>query len=328
MNSHKHSPAMYSSLIGGFFVCIAAIGFSAKAVLVKLAYAYNVDALSLLALRMVFSLPFFVLMLLFLPQGGNGSERLKLRLREYLHVVGLGLLGYYLASYLDFLGLQYISAGLERMILFLYPTLVVVLSAIFFRRRISIRESIALILSYAGIGAVFFQQIVLDHSGLQEQVWGIVLVFVSALSFALYLMGSGRMIARFGATRFTAWAMIAASIACLTQFAIERGGLSLTQIAPPVYRLALIMALISTVLPSWLLAHGLKRLGASRSALLGSIGPVSTCALAFFFLGETLDLLQATGFLLVLVGVLVASARSEVVESRALKTMASPTSTR
>jgi drug/metabolite transporter (DMT)-like permease len=326
MDSQKHSAAMYSSLIGGILVCIAAIGFSAKAVLIKLAYAHNVDAVSLLALRMGFSLPFFVLMLL-LPQGGADNDRVSLRLSEYLHVVGLGLLGYYLASYLDFLGLQYISAGLERMILFLYPTLVVILSAIFLRRRISFREGIALILSYIGIGAVFFQQIMLDRSGQPERILGIALVFVSALSYALYLMGSGRLIARFGATRFTAWAMITASIACLTQFAVE-SRLSLSQIAQPVYELALIMALVSTVLPSWMLAHGLKRIGASRSALLGSVGPISTCVLAYFVLGETLDWLQIVGFVLVLAGVIVASVKSGAVRSPAVNDDAATTRAR
>jgi len=326
MDGQKHSAAMYSSLIGGIFVCVAAIGFSAKAVLVKLAYGYSVDAVSLLALRMAFSLPFFVLML-FLPQGDCDNGGGRLRFSEYLYVVGLGLLGYYLASYLDFLGLQYISAGLERMILFLYPTLVVILSAVFLSRRISFREGIALFLSYIGIGAVFFQQVMLDRSGQPERVLGIALVFVSALSYALYLMGSGRLIARFGATRFTAWAMITASIACLTQFAVE-GRLSLSQIAQPVYELALIMALISTVLPSWMLAHGLKRIGASRSALLGSVGPISTCVLAYFLLGETLDWLQIVGFVLVLAGVLVASAKPGAVRSPAINDNASTPSTR
>jgi len=305
MSNPKHPRiAISSSLTGGFFVSLAAIGFSVKAVLVKLAYGYNVDAVSLLALRMAFSLPFFVLML-FTAQSGGG----KARLGEYLHMVGLGLLGYYLASYLDFIGLQYISAGLERMILFLYPTLVIVLSAIFLRRRISGRESVALVLSYIGIGAVFYQQIALDMAMQQERILGIVLVFVSAVSYAVYLMGSGRLIARFGATRFTAWAMITASIASLAQFAFDKGA-GLPGFAAPVYGLALIMALVSTVFPSWLLAQGLKRIGASRSAMLGSIGPVSTCILAYFILDETLDLLQIAGFLLVLAGVLVVSVKS------------------
>jgi drug/metabolite transporter (DMT)-like permease len=211
MNIQKHS-IIISSLTGGIFVCLSAIGFSAKAILVKLAYAYDVDTVSLLALRMGFSLPFFVLML-FLPQGRSDIGGSKLRIGDYLHVAALGLLGYYLASYLDFLGLQYISAGLERMILFLYPTLVIVLSAVFLKRRISFRERVALVLSYIGIGAVFYQQVMLDGSGQRERVLGIALVFASAVSYAVYLMGSGRVIARFGATRFTAWAMITASIA-------------------------------------------------------------------------------------------------------------------
>ncbi|QFY42828.1 DMT family transporter [Candidatus Methylospira mobilis] len=311
-NQQQQGAALCSSLAGGIFVCLAAIGFSVKAVLVKLAYDYDVDAVSLLALRMAFSLPFFVLML-FAPQSGGGGD--KPRFGEYLHMFGLGLLGYYLASYLDFLGLQYISAGLERMILFLYPTLVIVLSAIFLRRRISGREGVALILSYIGIGAVFFQQIVLDYSMQQERILGVVLVFISAVSYAVYLMGSGRLIVRFGATRFTAWAMITASIASLAQFAFDKEP-GLPGFAAPVYGLALIMALVSTVFPSWLLAHGLKRIGASRSAMLGSIGPVSTCILAYFILDETLDLLQIAGFLLVLAGVLVVSVKSSASNPR------------
>jgi drug/metabolite transporter (DMT)-like permease len=283
-------------------VILAALGFSAKAILVKLAYRYSVDAVTLLALRMAFSLPFFLALALW---DARRPAAVKASKRDGLALLGLGLLGYYLASLLDFLGLEYISAGLERLVLFLYPTLVLLISAAVSRRRVNGKEAAALALSYGGIALVVAREATLPAG---EWLTGAALVFGSALAYAVYLVGSHGLIARFGATRFTAYGMSAACAACLAQFASTHP-LSALQVAPPVYLLSLAMALFCTVLPSWLLAQGIQRVGARRAALIGSLGPVATLALAYLFLGEVMGWEQLLGSALVLIGVVAVSLR-------------------
>lgn len=287
-----------AALAGSLFAALAAFGFSAKAILVKLAYLHPVDAVTLLALRMAFALPFFLLMAAWgrKPAGGLAPA-------DAAAVAGLGLLGYYLASFLDFWGLEFISAGLERLILFLYPTLVVVFSAWFLRRPVRRPEVFALALSYLGIGLVFFQQLSLGQPGFLA---GAGLVFGSTVAYSAYLLGSHGLIAKLGARRFTAYAMSAACFACLLQFTLTHP-LSALSLPRPVYGLALLMAVFSTVLPSLLLSMGIQRIGASRTALIGSLGPVATIALAYVFLGEVMGPLQWLGSLLVLAGVLAVS---------------------
>lgn len=282
------------------FALIAAIGFSAKAVMVKLAYLDAVDPVTLLALRMAFSLPFFLVVAA--KQNGN-RHALALSAKDKLAVVGLGLVGYYLASYLDFLGLQYISAGLERLILFLYPTMVVLISALVFRHRVGRTVILALGLSYAGIALVFLHDMhVMQH----DAPLGSILVFGSALAYAVYLVGAGHTIARIGATRFTAYVMTVASAACLLQFAATHAVTSLV-LPVRVYGLSIAMALFSTVLPAFLLAAAMRRIGSMHTSMIGSIGPVSTILLAYVFLGERMSPEQIAGSILVLIGVLMIS---------------------
>ncbi len=292
-------------IVGIIFAFVAAIGFSAKAIMVKLAYIDAVDAITLLALRMAFSLPFFLIV----AAMANLNKRSQaLTARDKLAVVGLGLIGYYLASYLDFLGLQYISAGLERLILFLYPTMVVLISALIFKHRIGRTALFALLISYAGIVLVFLHDLqVLQHDALS----GSVLVFASALAYAVYLVGAGHTIARIGATRFTAYVMTVACVACLMQFAVTH---SVADLNLPfrVYGLSIAMAVFSTVLPAFLLAAAMRRIGSMHTSMIGSIGPVSTIYLAYVFLGERLSLVQITGSILVLVGVLMISLKKRV----------------
>ena len=292
-------------IAGIIFAFVAAIGFSAKAIMVKLAYIDAVDAITLLALRMAFSLPFFLIV----AAMANWNKRSQaLTAKDKIAVVGLGLIGYYLASYLDFLGLQYISAGLERLILFLYPTMVVLISALIFKHRIGRTAMFALLISYAGIALVFLHDMhVLQHDALS----GSVLVFVSALAYAVYLVGAGHTIARIGATRFTAYVMTVACVACLMQFAVTH---SVTDLNLPsrVYGLSIAMAVFSTVLPAFLLAASMRRIGSMHTSMIGSIGPVSTIFLAYIFLGERLSLVQITGSILVLAGVLMISLKKRV----------------
>ena len=288
-----------ASVTGSLFVALAAFGFSAKAILVKLAYLHQVDAVTLLAMRMAFALPFFLLMGLW----KSVPNRNKISWVDATAVAGLGLLGYYLASFLDFWGLQFISAGLERLILFLYPTFVVIFSFLFLGRPIKGKEIMALILSYLGIALVFHQQIAI---GQPDMMLGVSLVSGSTVAYAVYLMGSHRVINKLGPRRFTAYGMTIACTACLAQFALTHPITALRAPAP-VYALALGMAVFSTVMPSLLLSMGIQRVGASQASLISSIGPVATIALAYAVLGEVMGTEQLLGSALVLTGVLVVS---------------------
>lgn len=275
----------------------ATLGFSAKAIFVKLAYRYQVDAVTLLTLRMVFSLPFFLLLALWSLRNRNQA---RLSLSDWRAVIVLGLLGYYISSLLDFWGLQYISASLERLVIFLYPTLTVLLTALFLGKALTRRTLIALLISYAGIGLVFMHELL---SGVHASVLGMSLVFASVVSYAIYLVWSGEVIARVGALRFTAYAM---TISCL---AVLLHAVATTSAAPlhqpsEVYALALGMAIFSTVLPALLLAYAMRYMGADQAALIGSSGPVATIFLANIFLGEALNGWQWIGSALVLGGVL------------------------
>lgn len=295
-STHHHQ-----ATLGMALAALAAIGFSTKAILVKLAYASPVDAITLLALRMAFSVPFFIAAALW----SRSSHATPLAQRDWMAVLALGLIGYYLSSLLDFSGLQYISAGLERLILFLYPTMVVLLSAAIFKRPIGRREILALILSYAGIALVFMH----DANGNQTGIaWGAGLVFASTLTYAVYLVGAGHFIARIGATRFTAYAMMVASAATLLQFALTHP-VSALVLPTRVYGLSFAMAIFSTVLPVFMLSAGIRLIGSGHTALVGSVGPVATIYMAHLMLGEAVSGQQLVGSVLVLAGVLAISVK-------------------
>lgn len=290
------------ALFGAVFAALAAIGFSAKAILVKLAYASTVDAVTLLAIRMAFSVPFFVAIAWW---SSRNVDAQPLARQDWFAVMALGLIGYYLSSLLDFSGLQYISAGLERLILFLYPTMVVLLSAALYKRRVRGGEILALVLSYAGIALVFVHDVRVAQEGI---ALGAALVFASTLTYSVYLIGAGHTIARIGAIRFTAYAMVIASIATFLQFALTHSVTALI-LPPQVYLLGFIMAIVSTVLPVFMLSSAIRLIGSGHTALIGSIGPVSTLFLANLMLGESLSSLQLSGAALVMAGVLSMSLR-------------------
>jgi drug/metabolite transporter (DMT)-like permease len=282
--------------LGVFFALLAAVGFSGKAILVKLAYQHGVDSVTLLALRMGFALPFFVAIAVWV----NRQNRLALTPHDRYLIVGLGFVGYYLSSLLDFLGLQYISAGLERLILFLYPTMTVVLSALLEKRAIGRRTLAAMALCYVGIALVFAHDM---DTQARNLLLGASLVFASTLSYSVYLVGAGHAIARMGALRFTAYTSAVASGMTLLQFVVMRP-LTALDLPMQVYALSLAMAIFSTVLPVFLLSLAIRQIGAGRTALLGSIGPIATIYMAYLFLHETISLLQIMGSALVLAGVL------------------------
>ncbi|MGQ0578609.1 MAG: DMT family transporter [Betaproteobacteria bacterium] len=292
------------SVAGTICILLAAIAFSAKAVIVKLAYAFAVDAATLLALRMLFSAPFFVLMALW---SGRGAAAESLTRKDWLAVALLGFIGYYLASYLDFLGLQYITAGLERLILFLYPTIVVLLSAWLLKKPIRRHHFAALALSYGGIALVFTENLQFGAHSIEIALGG-ALVFASGVVYSFYLIGAGEVIGKLGAARFTSYAMLVACAVAMLQFLAAH---DLTKLALPrqVYWLALLMAVVSTVIPAWLMSEGIRRTGASHAAMVGSIGPVATIFLGYRVLNEPISAIQLIGAALVLAGVMLVSVR-------------------
>ncbi|MDP1774973.1 MAG: DMT family transporter [Methylobacter sp.] len=294
------------AIFGYLFVLLGAFGFSAKAVLVKLAYSYShqLDAITLMVLRMAISLPFFLAVALWSANDGATEDAQRLNKQDWLMIFGLGLLGYYIASFLDFAGLQYISAGLERLIIFLYPTFVVLFTAALQRRSINRYQAVALALSYAGMMLVFVDNMEgMASSGL---LLGSALVLASAIAFAFFLMGSGMMVKRIGSTRFTAYSMTVACLATGLHFVIQHG-VKLLDLPANVYWLALIMAIFSTVLPAFFMNAGIRRIGAGSASIISSTGPIGTLALAFLLLGETLTIAQLAGTALVLIGVYVVS---------------------
>lgn len=288
-------------VIGAGLVFAAAIVFSAKAIFVKLAYRYHVDPVTLLALRMLIALPFFLVAAAWSRRGDAPS----LDRRQWGIVIFLGVIGYYLASLFDFLGLQYVSAGLERLVLFLYPTLVVLIGVVRFRRPISRSELAALLLSYGGIVFVFLHDLRVEGA---DVPLGAALVFGSALAYAIYLVGVGEVAHRIGTLRFTAYALTVSCAAVVTQFLLTHSPRALVQ-PQPVYALAAAMAIVSTVMPAFLLTAGIRRVGARTASMISAVGPVSTLVLAAIFLQEPLSAVQIFGAALVLIGVITVSAQ-------------------
>ncbi len=297
-------PPVALDRVGLLCAVLAAVGFSGKAILVKLAYRYGVDAETLLALRLAFSLPFFVAL------GWIGARRASSRLtrRDGVWLFGLGFLGYYLASYLDFLGLRYISAALERLILFVYPTLVVLLSALWLGQPLTRRTLGALALCYAGIALAVAHDLHLAGTA-RDLALGSALVFGSALSYALYLLGNGLVVSRLGVLRVTAFASIVAGLLAIGQFLLLRPVAVLLRQPWPVYALALAMTLFSTVLPVWGVSEAIRRLGPGPVALTGNLGPIVTLLLAWLLLDEALGVAQLAGAALVIAGVTVMARR-------------------
>jgi drug/metabolite transporter (DMT)-like permease len=286
-----------SLLLGPIIVLLAATGFSAKAILVKLAYVYHVKAVPLLTLRMLLSLPFFLGMAWWSWRIGPSTP---LSRRECILVCIMGLAGYYLASLFDFLGLQYISAGLERLILFLYPTFVVMISAVFFGRSITKQDVFALLLSYAGIALVFWHD--LKISSKEGVVLGSLLVLASGISYAIYMVGSGALVHKLGSIRYTAYASIVSCLAVILQFMVTHDTGELAQ-PLPVYGYSMAMAVFSTVLPVLLMSEGIRRIGSSSASMIGTVGPILTIVMGYAFLNEPITLTQMAGALLVLGGV-------------------------
>lgn len=295
-----NSPNRKEYIIGALLVLGGAIFFSTKAVFIKLAYQYGIDSVSLLTLRMVFSFPFFITIGIWSTRK-NSTQTYQMTSTDWLWTIILGLTGYYVASLLDFLGLQYVTASFERIILYLYPTLVLLISFFLFRFKIKRIHILAIALTYVGVGIAFYENLKIEDS--TDVIRGSLLVFAAALAYASYLVGSGRFLPKIGTSRYNSISM---SAACLGIF-IHNGfvnGLNLFDFATPVYYLAIAMALVGTVIPSFLMAEGIRIVGSANASIIGSIGPISTIAMAYLFLQERLGWLQWIGTLFVIAGVL------------------------
>jgi drug/metabolite transporter (DMT)-like permease len=270
------------------------VAFSGKAIIVKLAYRYGVDAVTLIMYRMLFSLPLFVGLAWWAGRGKPPLTR-----RDMLAVAGLGFSGYYLSSFLDFAGLKYISASLERLILYLNPTLVLAIGVFLFGRRVNRAQLVALAVSYGGVFCVFGRELSLQGANVPL---GASLVFVSTVSYAVYLAFSGEEVKRLGALRLTGLATSVACLICIAQFLLLRP-LSAMAVAPQVIWLSILNATACTFVPVLLVMMAIERIGASLAAQTGTIGPLSTILMAVLILGEPFTIWVAVGTVLVLAGI-------------------------
>jgi drug/metabolite transporter (DMT)-like permease len=284
-----------AAYLGGLAIAIGgAVLFSTKAVVAKLLYRYHIDAVTVIAFRMLFSLPVFAAIALWkmrteAPLGRADAWRL----------VGLGLVGYYLSSFLDFLGLQYITVGLERLILFLTPSFVLLASALWLKQRIGRQQWLSLLTAYGGIVLVFFHDL---SGGGSNVALGSLLVLGSAVAYALYLLGSGEMVKRLGSLRLVSYAMCVSSAACIGQFFLLRPAALLVQ-PLPVYGLSLVNGIVCTVMPVFMTMAAVQRIGAGAASQAGMIGPVSTLFLGAVILSEPVTSWQLAGTALVLAGI-------------------------
>ena len=283
-----------SALPGLLLAAVGAIAFSGKAIIVKLAYRHGVDAVTLIMYRMLFALPMFLLLAWWAGRGKQALAR-----RDWIAVLGLGFCGYYLASFLDFIGLQYVSASLERLILYLSPTLVLALGMVLFKRSASRRQLLALAVSYCGVLLVFGHEVSLAGT---HVALGAALVFGSTVSYAVYLVYCGEEVKRLGAMRLTGLATSVACLLCIAQFFLLRPVAAMV-VAPQVIWLSVLNATLCTFVPVLLVMMAIERIGATLSAQTGMIGPLSTIMMGVLILGEPFTAWVAAGTALVLAGI-------------------------
>lgn len=296
-DTHSRAPYLTGLALAG----LGAVFFSAKAVVAKLLYRHGIDAVTLIALRMLLSLPFFLLV-----AGCTWRDAPRLSLRDFARVSALGFIGYYGSSMLDFLGLQTITAGLERLILFLTPSFVLLLGIFVFKRRVIARQWISMAFAYAGIVLVFRHDVSLGGDGV---VLGAGCVFAAALLYGVYLLYSGELVQRVGSLRLVSIAMSVSAFASIGQYALLRPLSALVDQTAAVWSLSLLLATLCTVLPVFLTMLGVARVGAGDAAQAQMIGPVSTLFLAWWVLGEPLTALQLAGTALVMAGIWLLSTR-------------------
>jgi drug/metabolite transporter (DMT)-like permease len=289
------------ALLAGLAIAIGgAVLFSTKAIVAKLLYRYQLDAVTVIAFRMLFSVPVFAAIALW-----QMRTQPALSVADRWRLVFLGLIGYYVSSMLDFLGLQYISVGLERLILFLTPTFVLLFTSLFLKRHISKVEWLALAISYCGIVLVFWHDL---HTGMKAVVLGSALVLGSAVAYAIYLLQSGELVRRIGSVRLVSYAMCVASAACIGQYFLLRPAAGLIQ-PSAVYWYSLINGVFCTILPVFMTMYAVQRIGAATASQAGMVGPVSTLFLGALVLDEPITAIQLGGTALVMAGIYMLSTK-------------------
>jgi drug/metabolite transporter (DMT)-like permease len=289
---------------GLLLASLGAVAFSGKAIIVKLAYRHGVDAVTLIMYRMLFALPFFLGLAWWASRARGGVQVAPLTRKDVLGIVWLGVTGYYLASFLDFAGLQYISASLERLVLYLNPTLVLLLGWVLYRRRIGRRQALGMAISYCGVLLVFGHEVTLQGS---DVALGALLVFLSAVSYAVYLSYSGEMVQRLGSMRLVGLATSVACALCIVQFVIFRSLDVALAVAPQVIWLSLLNATLCTVVPVMMVMMAIERIGSGLAAQVGMVGPMSTILMGAVVLGEPFTVWVVAGTVSVLAGVFVCS---------------------
>lgn len=289
----------------GVLVAILAIFlFSSKAIIVKLLYQLETPTVHILLLRMLFALPFYVAEVLI----NKNKSNQKIEKKHYLWLLLFGAMGYYAASIMDFYGLKYITASLERVILFVYPTIVVLLSAFFLKTKITNKQIIAILVAYLGVFLTFSSELQIHKN---NDLWmGALFIFGSAFTYACYLVGSSWLIPKFGTVRFTSLAMIVAAVAVIIHYLLT-DRYTFVNYTFEVYIYALVMAFFCTVLPSYMVSYAIKKLGASKFSIISSIGPVFTIFLAIITLGEHLTIVQSIGVVVVILAVRIVSKKDK-----------------
>jgi drug/metabolite transporter (DMT)-like permease len=282
---------------------LGAIAFSGKAIIVKLAYRYGVDAVTLIMYRMLFALPLFAALAWWATYRRAAGRAPALTRRDWLGVLGLGFCGYYLSSFLDFAGLKYVTASLERLILYLNPTLVLMLGWLFYRKRVALIQVAAMAISYCGVLVVFSHEIKLQG---KDVLLGALLVFASAVSYAVYLVYSGELVRRLGASRLVGLATMVACLCCIVQFLLVRP-LSAALVVPQVIWLSILNATLCTAVPVLIVMMAIERIGAALAAQAGMIGPMSTIVMGVLILGEPFNVWIVVGTALVMGGVFLVS---------------------
>jgi drug/metabolite transporter (DMT)-like permease len=296
-------PSPDKNILPGLALAIGgAITFSGKAIIVKLAYRLGVDAVTLIMLRMLFALPIFAAMAWWASRG-----KAPLAPRDWLGVAGLGFCGYYLSSFLDFAGLQYISASLERLIMYLSPTIVMLLAWLVYGKKFSPLQLAGMAVSYCGVVLVFGHEVQLAG---RQTALGALLVFASAASYAVYMVYSGEMVKRLGSLRLVGLATVVACLCCLLQYALLRPLGAVLEVAPQVLWLSVLNATLCTAVPVLLVMMAIERIGPALSAQSGMVGPLATIMMGVWILGEPFTAWIAAGTVLVIAGIFVFSRAS------------------
>lgn len=292
---------MKNTTQGVLLALLGATLFSSKAIMVKLSYQIEVDTLTLLVMRMGFALPFYLLIAL---RESRKPNLQKIETKDWFILFFIGLVGYYLASLFDFIGLQYISAGLERLILFLYPTITLLLSALIFKRKLRRNQVVAIVVAYIGIFISFWDKIFVPQG---ELFWlGALFIFGSALTYSFYLVGSESIIPKFGVVKFTAYCMVISCLIMMFHFAVSDAP-SILSHSWHVYALGFAIAMFNTLIPSFIISAAISKIGSAKTSALSSIGPVFVIVTAAIFLGESITAPKVIGTLVVIVGVWLAS---------------------